>query len=371
MKLLRYLFIFIFIGLLCFPLINNKGHFILKTFEGIIPSPPPLNIKRLDPFPKSYEDYFEKSLEIKPWMVGINSKLKMNVFNLSPNPERVMVGRDKWLFLAGDNTEVYRGTNLFTAAELQTIKDRIHARALRARSASRKFYFVIVPIKQSIYPEYLPLSVKKVKDKTWMDQVYNLFADDSLVEMIDVRDALIVEKPNHLLYYKTDNHWNDIGGYVAYKKIASVLQADFPAIRPVGLDLFVMDSARVESGGEAVLMNADDWLRETKYDYNPGRLCKAKEGIKKGYKAPEGFPYPWDYEMVRETGDTTLPDAIIIRDSFGDAMLPYLSENFNRSVFIFDAWQYKANYEIIDAENPDLVLYMVVESDLDSFLKFE
>jgi hypothetical protein len=132
-----------------------------------------------------------------------------------------------------------------------------------------------------------------------------------------------------------------------------------------------MDSSNIASGGEAVLLNAGDWLSEKKYQYFPGPECKAKEGIIKGYKAPEGFPYPWDYEMVRETGNPHLPDALIIRDSFCDALLQFLAENFNHSVFIFDSWQYKANYDIVDKERPRVIIYEIIESNFDALLRFE
>lgn len=353
-------------------MVNNQAHFITRTYEGLLPTPPAFDIRHLDSYPKQYEDYFDLSFQMKPWMVGLNSRFKMQTFNLSPHPDKVIVGKDRWLFIAGDKMDAYRGVQLYTPDELEKIKKQMHRRAAYAKEKfGTKMYFVILPLKQSVYPEYLPMSAQKLRDTTKYDQVMKLFENDSLVKLIEVKQELLDAKSSHLLYYKTDNHWNDIGGYVAYKKIASVLQKDFPAVQPAGLDRFLMDSTQVAVGGEARMLNVGDWLHEYKYEYNPGSLAKAKEGAKRGYPPTEGFPYPWDYEIVRTTGDSLLPDALIFRDSFTDALLPFLAENFNRSVFIFDAWQYKANFDMVDTEKPDVIIYITIETDLDAYLKYD
>ena len=372
MRLLRIIFIAAFLGLLYFPLVNQRARFIAKTYEGIIPTAPEPNFRQLDKFPSLYENYFDQTFEMKPWMVGIDAKFKVNVFNLSPNPDKVVVGRDRWLFIAGEKMDAYRGVYPFSGEQLEIIKKHLHARALHAREISgARLYLVIIPLKQSVYPEYLPLHIKKVRPETRTEQFQNIFRNDTLVKVIEVKTDLQREKSSHLLYYKTDNHWNDMGGYVAYKKLISVLRNDYPQLKPVGLEKFILDTSQVAIGGEANMLNAGDWLHENRFDYLSGPTTKAKEAPKRGYKATEGFPYPWDFEMVRTTGDTTLPDALIFRDSFTDAMFPFLSENFNRTVFIFDAWEYKANYDIVDTEKPDIIIYLTIESDLDSYLTFE
>jgi hypothetical protein len=66
-----------------------------------------------------------------------------------------------------------------------------------------------------------------------------------------------------------------------------------------------------------------------------------------------------------------MPDALIIRDSFTDFNIRLFAENFNRSYFIFDAWKYKAHFNMIDDQKPKVVLYMIVENNLDRLLDNE
>jgi hypothetical protein len=194
---------------------------------------------------------------------------------------------------------------------------------------------------------------------------------DTLVRVIDVRDELFKNKSAHVLYYKTDNHWNDIGGYYAYRKVVTEIHKDFEMVNAVEASRLVLDSLKPLIGGEAQLLNVGEIYNESKYDYNPGPRTLAHPAAKKGYPSPEGFMYAYDFEIVMETNNVQLPDALIIRDSFGDALLPFLAESFNRSVFIFDSWYYGPNREIVKEEKPEIVLCMVMESNLESLLKNE
>ena len=372
MKWIRYLFILSFLGLLYFPVINNMTGFIVKSYDGIIPQAPRFDIKRLDGFPKNFENYFDDRLEIKPWLVSVNSNMKIRLLGVSPVPEKVIIGSDGWLYMGGKTNDEYRGSILFTNAELLDIRKKLDGRAAYYRDKyGAVTYFFIAPLKHTIYPEYLPKSVQKINTTTRFDQVMGILEGDTIVHTLDLRQELIKNKSGHLLFYKTDNHWNDIGGYIAYQKMASLIRIQFPQIPQLEPGIFRLDSNVNLIGGEAEMMNAGNLFSEKRFDYYPTEKCKAQLMPKHGYPTPYGFPFPNDYEIQMQTGDSSLPNALIIRDSFGDALLPLLSENFNRSVFIFDAWEYGINRKIFEAEKPDLVIYIILESNLDFLLNYE
>lgn len=370
MKLIRYIFIFFFLALLYFPLINNKFTLIRKSYDGIIPLAPRFDIKRLDGYPKKFEDFFDNRLEIKPWMVTVNSNLKIRLLGVSPVPEKVIIGNDGWLFMGGSSIDEYKGTNLFGKPQLDIIKNKLHARAVNCREKyGAVLYFIIAPLKHTIYPEYLPGSVKKISKTTRFDQVLDCLKDDTLIHTVDFRKELMDQKSAHLLFYKTDNHWNDIGGRIAFQKIESGMMAQFPHYSPMDMSIFRLDSSQNLIGGEANMMNALNLYSEKRYDYFPTDKCKARTMPKRGYPPTNGFPYPDDYEIQMQTGDSSLPNAVIIRDSFTDAILPFLAERFNRSTFIFDGWEYGNNFAILEIEKPNVVMYIVLESHLNRLLE--
>ena len=109
-----------------------------------------------------------------------------------------------------------------------------------------------------------------------------------------------------------------------------------------------------------MMMGVDFFVLEE--DLKPTILQeRSKEAAKRNYPVPRGFAKASEYEMAFEQADTTLPRAVFIRDSYGELLMPYFKENFSRSVFIFDAWQYTFNKEIIEAEKPDIVVLEITE----------
>ena len=95
----------------------------------------------------------------------------------------------------------------------------------------------------------------------------------------------------------------------------------------------------------------------------------AKEFKKYGFPPTKGFPYPWTYEKrYVNKEDTSGLRILVIRDSFGHQIIPFLKESFSESVFIFDAWQYKLNEQIIEVVKPDIVVFLTVETHLEKFI---
>ena len=125
MKWIRYIFILLFLALLYFPVINNRLGIITKSYDGVIPQVPRFDIRHLNGYPKKFEDYFDDRLEIKPWLVAVNSNLKIRLLNISPVPEKVQIGSDGWLFMGGKSVDEYKGINLFTGEQLKIIKEKL------------------------------------------------------------------------------------------------------------------------------------------------------------------------------------------------------------------------------------------------------
>jgi len=60
-----------------------------------------------------------------------------------------------------------------------------------------------------------------------------------------------------------------------------------------------------------------------------------------------------DARVVTEQSDATLPRAVIFRDSFASALIPFLSEHFSRTVYL---WQNNFDPDIVTQEHPDVVI---------------
>ena len=75
-----------------------------------------------------------------------------------------------------------------------------------------------------------------------------------------------------------------------------------------------------------------------------------------------------DARIVTEQPDTALPRAVVFRDSFGSALVPFLSEHFSRAVYL---WQYNVDPEIVRGERASVVIQEWVGRRLSTELPYD
>jgi hypothetical protein len=71
---------------------------------------------------------------------------------------------------------------------------------------------------------------------------------------------------------------------------------------------------------------------------------------------------------VTEQDDTRLPRAVVFRDSFGSALVPFLAEHFSRALFL---WQYNVDPDVVLAERPAVVIQEWVGRRLSTLLPYD
>ena len=167
----------------------------------------------------------------------------------------------------------------------------------------------------------------------------------------------------------TDNHWNEYGAYVAYKNIMESFSKEFPELLPVDISDFIIESRETKGKNLTNLLGIPDGVTEQEINLKPKFNRIAIEGKKSNYQPPSYFPYKDSYEQIYETKNVEQLKLLVIQDSFGATLIPFLSEHFNKSVYIFDAWQHAFNEDIVLKEKPDIYLQLVVESLLPNIAK--
>jgi hypothetical protein len=329
---------------------------------------PVFNPGYLDPFPAKYEKYYNDHFSLRNQLVSLKSNIVSNALHKSPMPDKVIFGKDDWLFLVHNELAEYRGTNLMSQKDIEKIIKELLRRKKYLEKENRKLYFVLAPIKYSIYDEYLPGYIDKINKQTRSDQIINALKNKG-IDVLDLRPVELKAKGKDLLYYKTDNHWNDLGAFYAYKAIISHIKKDFNNIPELSLNDFDITIKEIKGKNTAKMLNMVDDFNDFDFVFTQKSQSKAKKVKKVGYPVPKNFPYKWVFELDYETGNDSLPNILFIRDSFGKAVIPFMNQSFNRSVFIFDSWHYKSNEHIIEKEQPDIVVYMVLESMWNGLLK--
>jgi Mor family transcriptional regulator len=348
--------------ILFFPLLNK----VLKVSDapGLVEKrtmsrKPEFRLDSLSGYFKEYTPYYNDHFTLRNTLIYLNNLLKLKFYGISAT-KGVVMGKYGWLFLDDQETRTgtiryFRSMTLFTPQELERWKKLLEERHrwLAARGAA--YLFVIVPNKNTIYPEYMPDHIRRVQPLSRMDQLLDYLEKHSTVRVLDVRPALIAAKKERPVYSRTDSHWNDFGAYIMQREIVTYISR-FPAFKgaqPLPLSRFRIETLN-RSGGDlaAMLSLHQEVLREDMiklrarpvWSFWGGSLERISRFIKQGYTQSSSL----------------LPGIMMVHDSFYKKIKPFLSERFSRVLYIWD-WDMNFYPQIIEKEKPALLIDEMAE----------
>ncbi|MBR6918676.1 MAG: hypothetical protein IKN38_10890, partial [Clostridia bacterium] len=157
------------------------------------------------------------------------------VYQGSAEYSTTIVGYDGFIF-SQETLRDYDGTALMTPDRLDSVVNMVVERNRWVESTEggkkkMKMYIVFIPNKNSIYPEYMPKGYTMGTYRPIDQMVEALRAKG--ISVIDGRESLLAAKnanPARCLYYKTDTHWNNHGGFEVYRQLMTEIQKDFPNV---------------------------------------------------------------------------------------------------------------------------------------------
>ena len=296
-------------------------------------------------FPAAASHYFEDHFGLRARLVRWQAELRLRLLRVSASPD-VILGRDGWLFYAGDGaSDDIASAVPFSRDELEAWRSTLeHTRDwLRARGIA--YLFVVAPDKHRIYAEEMPPSLHRVGAETRTESLVRYLHDHSTVPVLDLRPALLAAKAGERLYHRTDTHWNDRGAWVAY---AAIVRALGVAGEPAPRASFDAPSVPVPGLDLAGMLGLTGALTEDDLPLRPRvpRRARIVEPARPDARL-------MDARLVTEQPDRSRPRAVVFRDSFGSALIPFLSEHFSRAVYL---WQYNMDPEVVLAEHPHVVI---------------
>jgi len=359
-----------FLLIITFPLVDQLVGISssVKSQENRALAPwPDLNINQLDDYPESFETWFSDNFKARGHLLKTYQSLRTDMLQMQAFPDRVLEGQAGWYYWVPDVLNDYRGIGSFTSDELEKLNSELKRRGQWCENRDILYAVVVVPNKMSVYPEHLPENVTRLNSQTRLDQLNEIAAKQSSYQLIDLREALISQKKKGRLYHKTDTHWNELGSYYGYLGIISALQHSFPEMKAVPLDDYHIDSTLTSGQELAKSLGIEDLISEQEINTHTRREYWQK-GVKKGYQPPEDFAYSDQYEEVFLTNNNSLPSLFVTRDSYANALVDFLPRNFNRTVMIWDKWEYALNEELIEKEKPNVVITLLIERHLPNIL---
>lgn len=143
--------------------------------------------------------------------------------------------KDNWLFLKSSGSmRNFANLDRFTEQDLASIAVYINDIDEWCKKHNKQFVFIIAPDKNKIYGEHITKVVKVNPDSESRSvQLVEYLKKHTRATVLYPRDELIAHKPDGLLYWKNDTHWNDYGGYIGYTEIMNALK-----IKPIKITSF-------------------------------------------------------------------------------------------------------------------------------------
>jgi hypothetical protein len=323
-------------------------------------------------FPDRFGRYFEDHLGFRNTVIRTNSHLRYRLATsrfgerivLPPSDAfpQVVVGKDGWLFYTGRDTagrsidgspiEDHLGFLQYDEATLHRMAYALERKRRFLETHDIRYLLVIVPDKQSIYSEYLPDAIRGAAPTNTVDQTIQYVLAHTGVDLVDLRHVLLERKRDgEILYYKTDAHWNALGAYYGYHAIVEHLARTLPSVgSPRSKHL--LGDLTVEPGDEAQMIGLEDYLSDQDYALKVDGSSNAKRTNQdSGERA----------DIIMSTNDERLPRAIVFRDSFSTALLPYLSQHFQNVEYRWTRFELSRARNAVLKQAPDIVIEIVVQ----------
>lgn len=325
------------------------------------------DVRNLDKFPAAVDSFTNDNFYFRSPFLDFFHRMKFFVFDVSPHPDQTIIGKDGWYFIVGKELEIIKGNLDFSPMALDSFTNEWKARTDYFKQLNIPVFLIMAPFKHHIYADKLPYFISQ-SEKNRTTELGKHLETKFPGLIIDPLEVLKANKDKQKLYFKLDNHWNTRSGYLTMNLLIERLKATFPDKNVVDVPSFEWQGGTISSGIHYHVLGIKE-LEE--YADNPVfKNLALKEAAKFGFKGIPGFAYPEEFEKYFV--NTEIKNGLrvlFIRDSFGDALMPFARHIFSESLFIFDAWQYKINKEIVESFKPDVVIFLTLETHLENYLK--
>lgn len=328
-----------------------RGDAGAKRERRIAQSAPQLEWDRIGAFPAEFQAWFGRRFAFREPLLRTHARIWYHAFDRAPG-RRVILGKDDWLFTTASNVlDDVRGVAPFEDGVLENWRSTLEARRDYLASRGIHFVFAVVPSKSAVYPELLPERfeiVGKSRRQTFLDYMH----EHSDVPVLDLMPAMLEAKaqsvPGDDAYFPLGTHWTDRGAYHGYRAILNALSVDLPELQPLPLSDFDRRPLKVQDDESATVF-LEDVLEQNQSQLKPrgGRRS-----------SPLGEDDPNGKGLMFGQDAANLPRALLIRDSFGVALAPFLAEHFSLLQSIgtdsFPVWA-------VDELRPQVVIQVYVD----------
>ncbi len=285
-------------------------------------------------------NYFEDRFAFRPHLVTANALLHSKIFGQSAT-DQVVIGKDGWLFYGGTLSD-YQGKNLLSQRDWFCLIHNLQLMQEYIEGQGSHFLLTIAPNKNSLYGKYMPSRYSKGELKNI--DVLSEKLQEGGINYIDLYE--LFKKNKTPLYFKKDSHWHNKGAVLAYRVFMEAMGKKHETY----LNVPCIEK-KIHVGDLEEMLYPKATEPENDYVYQKERKFQCETT---------------DYmtEWIETTNSEKEQTLLMYRDSFGESLLPFLAEEFNKGYF-----SRLVPYHLTQTEyyRPDYVIIERVERRLSSF----
>ncbi|MCI5870301.1 MAG: DHHW family protein [Dorea sp.] len=333
---------------------------------------------------KEYSEKENRMLQQKPEisLYGIESGRWMKEYESYRSDQ--FVGRNFWVslktkvdLLAGkrESNGVFKGKDSYLLEDIKEPDQEQLSQNLEAIKEFESgyqnvpFYVMLVPNAANVLSDKLPQFAVVEDQKQIFDDIQNEL--DEYIHWVDVSQILKKHK-SEVIYYHTDHHWTTLGAYYAFQELAASMELDISKIstmKPYAVTndfngtlsatsgyetgyeepIYIYASEQTEDMPE-VVVNYVNEKKKTATLYDTSKLEE-----KDKYAVFLGGNYP--LIDIRTTADTT-DRLLLIKDSYANCMIPFLTPYFREIVVVDPRYYYGDIKELMEENDFTSVLFL-------------
>ncbi len=325
----------------------------------------------LNDYPAQFTAWFDDHYGLRSELIKRSQHLKKKYFKKSPT-WLVIRGEQDWLFMdKRDSLKDHIGQIQLSKESLARWQQQLLEKQQWLNRQGIEYLFAPIPNKMTLYSSYLPPRIQRHSSITALDQLLAYLSEEAkysaYIELEPVLFAYQGTYPEQRLYFKSDTHWTSLGAFIAYQQIMQQLRKQLPTLEP---ELSMGEMRRetsVKKGDLAIIIGQEDQLAESNSTLLPVKPCASDSytGISMN-QAGESAKQAEESAAVFNGCTKNKLTAVIVHDSFGEAIRRFFSESFRRVIFISD-YERAEMASLLSSEQPDVYLDLRVERNLRSF----